>query len=192
MRNKKLAGILALTMLVIFAFVGESFSAYLRYDETDQKWRTLEVQVARNNGADPDNDYYGTNCYLFVDYVLRDEGRGNLSGFCYEAYLNGLDSIMLGQYLNAKNNSSGPSAEQVKSDFQKAQPGDVVQMRWSYTSGGSNVHTAMINGFEEDGVYFFQSHVSGYGVKKISNSYYSYAELARRFANPGYRGGYSV
>ena len=193
MTRKRFTWITAMVVCVVLGLAGVSSAANLRYDVNSQKWRDLEVQrVPWRNGSDVDNDYYGTNCYCFVDWVLKDEGRGELSGFCYEAYLNGLDGIMLAQYLNAHHNSSGPSEAQVREAFQKASAGDVVQMRWSYSAGGSNVHTALINGFESNGVYFFQSHVSGYGVKKISNSFYSYSDLARRYANPGYRGGFSI
>ena len=185
--------VIAVVLCAVLGLTGMSSATSLMYDVNSQKWRDLEVlKVPGRGGGDVDNDYYGTNCYCFVDWVLKDDGRGALSGFCYEAYLNGLDSIMLAQYLNAHHNSSGPSEAQVREAFQKASAGDVVQMRWSYYSGGSSVHTALINGFESNGVYFFQSHVSGYGVKKISNSFYTYSELARRYTNPGYRGGFSI
>ncbi len=193
MKNKRFIAFAAIVMCFVFVSAVQSSAVSLRYDESQQKWKDLAVQrVPWRSGNDVDNDYYGTNCYCFVNWVLEDEGRGSLSGFCYEAYLNGLGEQEVAQYLNANNSNRGPSEYTVRSAFSKAKAGDVVQMRWSYYSGGSSVHTALVNGFEDDGVYFFQSHVSGYGVKAIKNSYYSYADLAQRFTNPGTRGGFTI
>ena len=193
MKNKRFAVLAAIVMCLVLIGAVQSSAVTLRYDESEQKWKDLAVQrVPWRSGNDVDNDYYGTNCYCFVNWVLEDEGRGSLSGFCYEAYLNGLDDQKVAQYLNASNGNRGPSEATVRSGFTQAQAGDVVQMRWSYYSGGSSVHTALINGFDDNGVYFFQSHVSGYGVKAIKNSYYTYADLAQRFTNPGTRGGFTI
>ena len=193
MKNKCFAVLAAIVMCFVLIDAVQSSAVTLRYDESEQKWKDLAVQrVPWRSGNDVDNDYYGTNCYCFVNWVLEDEGRGSLSGFCYEAYLNGLDDQKVAQYLNASNGNRGPSEATVRSGFTKAKAGDVVQMRWSYYSGGSSVHTALINGFDDNGVYFFQSHVSGYGIKAIKNSYYSYADLAQRFTNPGTRGGFTI
>lgn len=191
--NKRFIALAAIVMCFVFVSAVQSSAVTLRYNEDDQQWKDLAVQrVPWRSGNDVDNDYYGTNCYCFVNWILEYEGRGSLSGFCYEAYLNGLDDHKVAQYLNANNGNRGPSESTVRAAFSQAQAGDVVQMRWSYYSGSSSVHTAMINGFEDDGVYFFQSHVSGYGVKAIKNSYYTYAELARRYTNPGTRGGFTI
>ena len=191
--NKRFIALAAIVMCFVFVSAVQSSAVTLRYNENDQQWKDLAVQrVPWRSGNDPDNDYYGTNCYCFVNCVLEYEGRGSLSGFCYEAYLNGLGDRQVAQYLNANNGNRGPSESTVRAAFSQAQAGDVVQMRWSYYSGGSSVHTALVNGFDSNGVYFFQSHVSGYGVKAIKNSYYSYAELARRYTNPGTRGGFTI
>ena len=176
MRQRKFFWLTALVMLVIMALAGEAFAVDLRYNESDSQWSTLkEKLVPGRSGNDPANDYYGTNCYCFVDWVLQNEGRGRLSGFCYEAYLLGRDDIKIGQYLNAssQNNGAGPTADQVRNEFQNAKPGDVVQMYWSYNYGGGTCHTALINGFDSNGVYFFQSHVGSSTTEKvIKNSYY--------------------
>ena len=190
---KRFTALAAIVMCFVCMSAIQSSAVTLRYNESDQQWKDLaQERVPWRSGNDPDNDYYGTNCYCFVNWILEYEGRGSLSGFCYEAYLNGLGDRQVAQYLNAHNNSRGPNEDTVRSAFSQAQAGDVVQMRWSYYSGGSNVHTALINGFDDNGVYFFQSHVSGYAVKAIKNSYYSYAELARRYTNPGTRGGFTI
>lgn len=193
MKSKHFAALAAIVMSFVCMSAVQSSAVALRYNESDQQWKDLAVQrVPWRSGNDVDNDYYGTNCYCFVNWILEYEGRGSLSGFCYEAYLNGLGDRQVAQYLNANNNGRGPSEATVRSAFSQAQAGDVVQMRWSYYSGNSSVHTAMVNGFDDNGVYFFQSHVSGYGVKAIKNSYYSYTELARRYTNPGTRGGFTI
>ena len=198
MKSKKIMGLFALLMLMMFMFVGKSAAVNLLYNEYDQQWRDLEVQaipwrVANKNveDYDQDNDYYGTNCFGFVKYVIESENRGSIS--TYHNYGRELLSYSGGTYVAQDLNS--PSTDDVRNAFSKATPGDVVQMRWGYYAGYNNStnHTAIINGFEGDGVYFFQSHVSGNGVKKIKNSYYSYAELARRYSNPGANyGGFTI
>ena len=193
MRNKRFAVLTAIVMCFVLVSAMQSSAVTLRYDESEQKWKDLAVQrVPWRSGNDHDNDYYGTNCYCFVDWVLKDEDRGSLSGFCYEAYLNGLDDKKVAQYLNASF-GHGPGQGAVFAAFKLAQPGDVVQMRWGSSSGSSNVHTALVNGFNgNEGVYFFQSHVSGPAVKAIKNSYYTYEELSKRFSNPGTDGGFTI
>lgn len=189
MKSKKITGLFALLMLMMFMFVGKSAAVNLRYNEYDQQWRNLEVQlVPGKSGGDPANDYYGTNCYCFVDYVLCAEGRISISGhFTGGAWLSAMDTYKIAQYLNS-NHGRGPTGEEVKTAFQKAKAGDVVQMYWNATP-----HTALINGFDDDGVYFFQSHVGATRyIKIIKNSYYSYAELAQRYTKPGTIGGFTI
>ncbi|MBR4196129.1 MAG: leucine-rich repeat domain-containing protein [Synergistaceae bacterium] len=190
--RKKLAGIVGVVMLILMVVCAGAWATTLRYNEEDQQWRDLEVQqVPWRSGNDPDNDYYGTNCFALVKWIVEIEGRGIINS--YTNYGRVLDDYtggqLVAQHLNDQKNAY-PTAETVRADFSKAHLGDVVQMRWKYSK--STQHTAMINGFDDNGVYFFQSHVSGTNVKKIKNSYYSYADLAQRYSNAGSQGGYSI
>ena len=191
MKSKRFMGIV---VLVVCAVLGVAFTASaveLRYNESDQKWRDLEVQrVPWRSGNDLDNDYYGTNCFAFVKWVVEDEGRGTITqyGNYGRVLVSQTGGTQIAQHLNERDGT--PTAAKVKAEFQKAKAGDVVQMRWRYSS--TTQHTALINGFGDNGVYFFQSHVSGTNVMKIKNSYYSYADLAQRYANPGTYGGFTI
>ena len=182
-----------LTALMLFIMICAvpAEAVTLRYNEADQKWRDLEVQlIPGKTGNDPYNDYYGTNCFRFVKWVIEDEGRGTLTSYTnHERVLKDeKGGTIIAQHLNERDGT--PTADMVRAAFQNAEAGDVIQMRWKYKN--ETQHTALINGFDDNGVYFFQSHVSGYGIKKIKNSYYKYEDLAIRYANPGSVGGFTI
>ena len=182
--NIKFTGIILVIACLLFS-CSASFAADLRYNENDQKWRTLENQRVWWNS----NYYYGNNCFAFVKYVIEDEGRGTISTYD-STYHRALASYTGGTLLSQhfKERDGYLSASTLKQKFSNAQAGDVVQMRWKYSR--ETQHTALINGFESDGVYFFQSNVSN-GANVIKNSYYSYSDLAQRYNNATY-GGFSL
>ena len=65
--------------------VSSAGAVSLRYTEGEAKWENLKDDlIPGKSGADKDNDYYGVNCFYFVDWVLQDEGRGSIRGHWVE------------------------------------------------------------------------------------------------------------
>lgn len=137
------------------------------------------------------NSVHGTNCYSFVNQVLIDQGKSGLSGWDGGASLNGLETISGGQKILGSGQSM--TADDVRSLFANAQPGDVVQMRWGYVDNDgvlhTSCHTAIISEIQDDKVQFLHSNL---GDGKVKNSYYSWGELAKRYSYIGEGGGASV
>ena len=190
MKSKRFTGLAAMVLCMVLSVSEVASAVQLRYNEDDQQWRNLEVQqVPWRSGNDLDNDYYGTNCFAFVKWVVEYEGRGTITSYTNYGRVFAVQTggTQIAQHLNERDGT--PTTAVVRAAFQQAWPGDVVQMRWKYSS--ESQHTALINGFGDDGVYFFQSHVSGKNVMRIKNSYYTYSDLAQRYARPTY-GGFTI
>lgn len=135
MITRKFSGFTAMTLAAVFAFSAQASAVTLRYNENDSKWRALEVkQVPWRSGKDINNDYYGTNCFAFVKWVIEDENRGTINTYTSDmrALASQTGGRIVAQHLN--NKSDTPSASTVKAVFTKAKAGDVVQMVWKYSS----------------------------------------------------------
>ena len=145
-----------------------------------------------------------SDCFHFVQAVLRDEGRTLPGGSVVnnKPYFSGLtayDSCWSSSGLT----NNADLRETLKKKFFNAKIGDVVQMYWN-TGGGysSTQHTAIIAEVTDDGVYFLQSgfqqkelyrknadnqYIQGY----IGRNFFSWETLARCYANAGANGGVS-
>jgi hypothetical protein len=130
-------------------------------------------------------EQYGKNCYAFVSQILQDEGRGSLDGYNGSYSLDGKTPIANGQV--AYDAGKPLTTEDIKNMFTNAQPGDVVQMRWTWGSTTSP-HTAIFAGFDDKGrVQFLESNVdmTGKEAADISVHSYSYEELRDHYSRSG-------
>ena len=104
--------------------------------------------------------------------------------------LSDAEDKVVGQFLNV---DRGPTAEEIASIFSSAQVGDLIQMVWNRPNG---LHTAIIAGFENDGVNFLHSNVKSdaNGNRIISNSTYTWTDLQDRYSfdKTGVKGGFTI
>lgn len=139
---------------------------------------------------------YGGNCFLFVDQVLRNEGRGSITYVSYERceFLTQTGGKLIARHLNSDHNGKITESE-VRAIFAQARVGDVLQMYWKWSR--YSPHTAVISEIGSDYVEFLEANnPSG----KIANHKYSfgtsakgnYGALAKLYNNAGRSGGISL
>jgi hypothetical protein len=196
---------LSSTLSKVWAFEAENFESGANADKKAQVAITnipqnpnggstgaVNDNGSNNSGRSYDEaDYqkyksaHGKNCYGFVNQVLQDEGRGPLTGYNGSYSLNGKTPIANGQVVYDAGNPL--TAEDIKNMFANAQPGDVVQMRWTWGSATSP-HTAIFAGFNDNGdVLFLESNVdlTGESQADVSIHPYSYEKLKSLYSHGG-------
>lgn len=189
-------------------FIGNAADSYEWKDHQIANWYNAGLMIPGydpNTGTYTERSYdsseyqrysdYRTNCFAFINAILKVEGREDLDDKWAGkyAYWKNKETIEGGQFIKGITSNNSPTVEDIKNIFSNAQVGDVVQMKWNSWSNPkeheASQHTAIISKIDEKGVEFLQSNTQG---GTINNKYYTWNKLADYFTEAGDGGGASI